>query len=467
MGCSNLKLTFYRLLHMLGSAFSRPAALMNPPHHPGMVMIPLRFLPLALCLSLLPAHAFSQLVNGRLISSVYTWEKFDTVGVSEKFGRGYGSLLLDITQAQFSLHTHLQGAINLQKTLDETADFRAWYLYGQWKDIAGAVDLSFGRLPYFAGVGSGTLDGLLSSIDLAGDAVRLTLYGGAPTPADLALNGWKPLNNNFVAGGQMVTTAVSGMRLGLSYMNRRREHISYWTTRPDSLYNPIATYVTPEADRQQYAAVDASYRLSKARLYGRFDYNVEDNTTQRAQAGIRLDLNERLECSGEYIYRSPHIPFGSFFSIFPTEAISEFEAGLDYHVTPAVSAFARGALVQYDEKNSFRYTAGLRHQYLYLFYRGNSGYAGELSAVTVQGAYPLLDRMVIPNVSLSFSSYRLSSDAGRENALAAAFGSTLRPWQVLAIDLQVQWLRNKVFEHDVRFLATLNFWFSERFHLFD
>ena len=439
---------------------------MNPTHHSATVMVSRRFC-LALLLAVLPVHALAQLVNGRLISSIYTWEKFDTVDVSETFGRGFQSVLLDITQSKFSFHTHLQGAINLQKNLDETPDFRAWYLYGRWREIGGIMDLSLGRLPYFAGVGTGTLDGALTTIRFAGDAVRLTLYGGAPAPPGLALEGWKPIADNYVMGGQFSTTAVQGMRIGLSYVQRKRERPSYTGIRTDSLFNPIPTLIEPEAESEKMAGLDASYRTGSMRLYGRADYNVADEKAQRAQAGLLYEITDRLSFSGEFLYRRPRVPAGSFFAVFPTSTTNEVEGGFDYALSEPWHLFLRGALVQYDGDESFRYSAGVSHRYLYLSYRGNAGYAGELNAISLQAAYPLLDRMVIPNASVSFASYKLNAEAPNENALAVAIGSTVRPLSVLSIDVQGQWLRNKVFENDVRLFAKLTIRFTEQFHIFE
>jgi hypothetical protein len=429
-------------------------------------MAPLRLLFLALCLSFFPAHVFAQLVNGRLVSSVYTWEKFDTVDVSRTFGRGYQSVLLDISQGDFSLHTHLQGAVNLQKHLAETPDFRAWYLYARWQKIADAVDLSFGRLPFFAGVGTGTLDGMLGTVRLADDAARLTLYGGAPAAPGLVVNHWKPLSKSYVAGGQLTTTTTSGTRMALSYIQRRRERDAYIGIRTDSLFNPVTTLIEPEADQERTAGVDISHRTDDLRVYGRTDYNVDDEKFQRAQARVRYAVTEDLSLSGEYLYRRPRVPAGSFFSVFPLGVIHEAEVGADYAVCDPWSVFIKGALVQYDGDRSFRYTAGVSHRYLYLSYRGNTGFAGELNSLSIQGAYPLLDRMVIPNASVTWTSYRLSKDAGTETALAAALGTTVRPLQLLSVDVQGQWLQNRLFDNDVRLFARLTVWFTEQFNLF-
>lgn len=428
-------------------------------------MVFLRLLSVAVVLAALPSLTLAQLVSGRLISSVYAWEKFDTVDVSERFGRGFQSVLLDVSHSGFSLHTHLQGALNLQKNLDETPDFRAWYLYGKVREIAGVIDLSVGRLPFYAGVGHGTLDGALTTFRIAGDAARLTLYGGAPAPVGLGLDDWQPLASSHLFGGQFHMTTVSGLRIGLSYFREKRIRPSYTALRADSLFNPVTALIEPEPERRQLAGLDAAYRLDGLRLYGRTDYNIDENKPQRAQAGLRYDITDALTFSGDYLYRRPRIATGSFFSVFPSAVIHEIEGGLDYMAAPPWRVFVRAALVQYDGEESIRATAGVAHRYLYLSYRGNSGYAGELSAITLQGSYPLLDRMVTPNASVSYASYRFSKTVQREDAVAAALGATLRPLSLLSLDVQGQWVANRVFSNDLRLFAKLTVWFTEQFHI--
>jgi long-subunit fatty acid transport protein len=105
--------------------------------------------------------------------------------------------------------------------------------------------------------------------------------------------------------------------------------------------------------------------------------------------------------------------------------------------------------------------------YAGLTYRGGTGYSGELHNVSLYGAYPLLDRTLVPNASFSFGSYRLSEDAPQDNALAVAVGATYRPLPVLSIDLQVQDVSNKVLDSDVRFFGKINFWFAERMSILE
>ena len=437
--------------------------MISPSRHPATSLrLWLLFFTTTISLSL----STGQLVKGRLITSIYSWEKFDTVGVSNTYTRGLQSILLDITQSDFSLHTHLQAASLLQDKIDELPDFRAYYLYAQWKNIADLADLSLGRIPFFAGVGNGTVDGARVIFRFAENAYRVTAYGGASVPTDLALTGWKPMKRNFIGGGQILTTALANTRVGISYIARSREQSPYWTQRTDDLSNLVTTYVMPELRKEQYASADLSYQFTGGHAYGRYDYDLGFERTLRGQVGARFDVSDDFSLSGEFIHRAPRTPFNSFFAVFSTSSTDEVEGGVDFIATPGIRAFGRGAYVKYDGENSFRYTLGAACTYVNLSYQGNSGFAGELSNISLEGVYPLCENMITPSIGFSYSSYKLNSSASRQSAYAGALGATLRPLDWLSLDLQGQILRNEIFKSDFRFFGKLNIWFSERFSIF-
>ncbi len=410
--------------------------------------------------------SWSQLVNGRIISSVYSWERFDTVAVSNRLTRGFLSALIDVSQGNFSLHTHLQGAMTAGNGAGDQ-EMRTFFLYGTWKNIGNAVDLSFGRLPFYAGVGNGTLDGARVVTHVANNTYRVTLYGGANVPTDLALKGWRRLKENYTVGGQILTSAIPHTRVGISYIRRLRELEAYWALRADSLFNPIQVYVTPDPRKEQLGSVDASYRIGVLSAYGRYDYDVNNKKTQRGQLSLQVGITDDIALSADYIHRAPRLPFNSFFSVFEVSSLDEVEGGVDVLLLPRIRSYVRGAYVQYEGDNSFRYTVGVATDYASIAYRGNTGYAGELNSISVQGTYPLFNRLLSPSLGFSFYSYRLSSAAERVDAISGLIGATIRPAIPVSFDVQVQWLRNRIYENDVRVFGRLNYWFSEQISLLD
>jgi hypothetical protein len=422
---------------------------------------------LLLCAFAFSSPAVGQLINGRFITSVYTWEKFDTVNVSKKLARGFQSALVDITQGDFSLHTHFQASSMLQRHLPEDPDYRMYYLYMRWKNISDLVDLSVGRMPYFAGVGNGTIDGAMVTARLLENRIRFTAYGGANVPLDLSIQNWGPFKNNFTLGGQIITTAMENLRLGLSYTNKQRSRPGYWAQRPDSLFNSVLRFIEPEPLKEQLLSGDASYNVSSLTLYGRYDYDLNNNKTQRGQFGVRYYGLEKFGISVDYIHRAPRVVYNSFFSVFNPANVNEMEAGVDYVVVPSVRVFVRGGYVEYVDDKSLRYTIGLAHEFVSVSYRGSSGYAGELNSASLQAAYPFLDYLIVPTAGLSYFSYKLDDSGKKEDAFAGTLGTTVRPIKTLSIDLQGQWIANKLYKNDFRLFAKLNYWFTQRLNIFE
>ena len=421
----------------------------------------------ALLLVALPATA--QLVNGRFITSAYSFEKFDTVGVSERYLRVMEAALIDVTEGDFGLYMYLQAAGTGYGSTFGSTDFRTPHLYAQWKNLGEAVDLSLGRIPVYAGIRGATVDGARATLRFGTDRVnRLTVYGGWNTPLDLRLSGWGDLDKNFTLGAQYLVASIENLRFGLSYFNRVRDNDPYYTQRPDSFFNPVTTLIEPEATKEQLFGLDATYQFDRGRLYARYDYDINYGSTSRWQAGVSGAITDEIWFSGDFLYRKPFARYQSWFSLLPVQANGEFEAGLDFLLMPRLRAFVRGAYVEYSgtvpelDDNAFRYTAGVAHDYVQLTYRGTAGYAGELNSLSLDAVYPLFDRMFMPSAGVSWNSYKLNELAPKEDALAVVFGGTVRPYRWLSLDLQGQWLNNAVYDSDFRVFARLNLWFSER-----
>lgn len=414
---------------------------------------------LILLLLFSPCLGLSQMITGRLVTSIYGWEKFDRVDASRTILRGAQSVLLDAGGSDWSVHSHFQASGASEHGGD---DFRALYLYGKLKNVAELFDLSLGRQPFYAGVGMGTIDGASLTLRFSDNRYRFISYGGYNTPDEFGLKGWRALKKNFTLGGQFVTTAISDMRIGLSYFQRQRERQPYWATRLDSLFNPLSVFVEPNALKEEYAGLDASYNLLKLFAYGRYDHDLANKKVQRAEFSLRYKVLDDLTLSGEFLHRTPRVAANSFFSVFPLWKVNEYELGADQIVSTWGRFFVRGAYVDYSDEKSFRYTFGISSEFVGFTYRGATGYAGELSTLAVQATYPLMERKLIPTAALTQSSYRQSATSERRDALAMSLGAIVRPVSTISVDSQIQWLANTFAERDVRYFCKVNFWFAER-----
>lgn len=415
--------------------------------------------------AVLPLHA--QLVSGRFVTSAYTWEQYDTVGSSATYVRAFQVAQLSVAQGDLSFHTYLQGALNATSEFGDLGRIRVYNLYLKWADIGKAVDLTAGRQAVYAGVGAGTIDGGMVRARMFDKTVTAVAYAGAPVVGryDWISKGW---DKGLAFGGQITTSLVENTKIGVSYANWREDRPAYVSLRArDTTFAPYQVPIDVDDQAYQYVGGDIHYRFeNKVSLYGRYDYDINFERTARFQAGARFDVVDRLGVTADYIYRIPRVAFNSIFSAFIANNVEEMEFGADYEILPRWKAFGKVARVMYNTDESNRWTLGVAGSHGSLSYSGSDGYAGQLQSVTLQGAYPLMERMIIPNVAVNYASYRLSADDDRQDALSLAAGATVRPSQPVSIDAQVQLLTNKYYSNDVRLHVRFTYWFAEQLTLF-
>jgi hypothetical protein len=262
----------------------------------------------------------------------------------------------------------------------------------------------------------------------------------------------------------VVTTALPDARVGLSYMKRYEERDPYWALRArDTSFSPYSVYIANDEAAEEYLSGDVSYSYNDvATLYGRYDHDLLNGRSSRVQGGARVHLNDDLALTGDYIYRVPRIAYNSIFSAFLANSINEIEGGLDYRVSRLVNVFGKLASVTYSDESSLRWSLGVNSGFGSFAYSGSNGYAGELQSFSVQGSYPLMERMLIGTAGLSYASYRLSADDARNSAFSVLLGAILRPTNKVSVDLQGQWLTNKIMNSDMRFQVRFMYWFAQQ-----
>jgi hypothetical protein len=416
---------------------------------------------LAVCLVMLNACASSQVINGRFSTSVYAWEKFDTVGSSNRILRGYQNAQVDVAQGNISFHTYFSGATSFT----EDASIRVSNAYMRWKDLGNVLDVNVGRVPVFAGVGIGPVDGALFKARVLSDRLTLTGYGGANVLPDLRSKGFSDIDKNFFLGGQIRALLPEGIQLGVSYMNRHRKPEDYVAIRPDTAFEAVTVPVSPETRIEQLVGADArcSWGMNTSG-YARYDYDINTKRSIRGELSARVSITRELALTGTGIYREPRVTYNSFFTVFPMEPVREVEGGAEYTLSSCVGVFGRFGYVKYYDDQSRRVSFGINHKYGSVRFAGTNGYAGQLSSCSIEGMYPVLDRMLVPNVSFSYAAYRQEEGvSARQDIFAGALGALYRPIPDLSVDAQVQWVRNLVAQSDTRVFGRVSYWFHYDF----
>ncbi len=412
-----------------------------------------------------PENISAQVLSGRFSSSFYAWEQYDTLNSSNLFVRGFQTAQLNFTKDDVSFQTSFYGSSLLLNSFGDNGVARVSNMFLKWKNIGGAVDVSLGRVPVFAGVGNGTVDGGLVKARAFENRLSVVAYGGANVKPELHSSGFTDLDKNFFLGGQIIGNILNESRVGISYMNRNILKESYFAIRTDSLFNPFTVQIVPESKAEQILGADMRIHESKfVTGYVRYDYDVNSKRSVRGQLSTRWTATEKLFFTADYIYREPRILYNSFFMLFPLSSVKEYEGGVEYAHKSDLRLYGRYAYVQYTDEKTQRFSIGVSTEYASLNYTGTTGYAGEQTSLYGQLMVPMFDRKLIPTLGVSYASYQLDKYASKsQDVFAASLGTIVRTSQSWSADIQLQWLNNPLAQNDVRLFGKLSYWFTHIF----
>jgi hypothetical protein len=421
---------------------------------------------LAICVGI-ASEAQAQLFQLRLVSSAYAWQRQDTIGESSNHLFGYQTAQFSLAGEHLSFHTYLQGYNEFAGPLKNEGTLRLYNFYLKYTGLFGLADVSLGRQAILAGAGTGTIDGGVVTVRAMDSRLKLLgYYGALPSPEQKFEMIGDQKNNNML-GAQVVGMPVSFGQISVSYVRKLIKPEVYWTTRAlDSTYAPQAVEITPSAMSEQYVSADADVDYKSITAYGRYDYDLNQEKMARVQFFTRVNVAGTLALTGEYIHREPRLSYNSIFWVFAYSTITDYELGAEYGIVKNWQIFAKYGSVSYGDDHSDRVTLGSNWKYVSTSLSWNTGYGGDLAAVSLNAGYPLLDKKLTPTLLLSYAQYKLAEGVPLTNALSVAAGAVCRPVPVLSIDAQVQWIQNKVYNDDIRLFLRGSYYFNEHLHIF-
>ncbi len=405
------------------------------------------------------ANTFAQNINGRISSSYYTFERFESKDVSNTFLRSYQYAQFNINKDWFTLRTSFAVEQDLIKDIKYDPRIRIFNLYAEGRDLFGLATVKIGRQPLYHSVASGLFDGV--TLDLNYWKLKLTTSYGANLPAyqkfDL-IDNW---NENYLFGSK-IQAQFDDLFIALGYINKNFKSEDYLTTRLDANYNPVTVLVQPGSSQYEFFNADLSYDFKKISLNSRLFYDLNFNKLSRFEFSSDVNLYKNFDLSFYYTYREPLIRYNSYFTIFESvvENNQEFEIGLNYRLNNAISLNGKTGIVKYSDENSIRLNIGLATPYGMVSYSKNFGYAGELDGISLYSNYRLFNGILTPSFGLGYSSYKLSDTSPKNSTLYILAGTNVRPFRFLSFDLQGQYLNNKIYKSDFRFFFKINYWFN-------
>ncbi len=409
---------------------------------------------------ILPAMLSAQTFSGRLTSSFYAFQRSDSINIESSHARGYQAFQFDLAGKNFLLRSYGQLDTDFNTQLAGDGKARMYNLFLEWKNIAQRVDLQFGRQPVFGGVAVGTIDGAQVKVRAA-PWLRLKAFGGGLLPADQRVKVIDEIDQNYMAGGQAVWTPKTDLNLSLSFFDKRQLRPGYEAQRADSVGNVLTQYVEPTDRAYRLGSLDASWFVNaKTSVYARSDYDFHAEELARVDLSVRSEVSRQLILTGNYIFRTPRLPWNSIFSAFNVEDNHEVEGGFYYQCRPALRFYGNAAGIFYSGDNSVRLTAGTELKYGGVSYVHRGGYAGNLDGLNASIYYPTRRGLFMPSLQLSWATYKLASDEPeRESVFSGAAGLLVRPMKKLTLDGQLQLLNNRYYKNDVRFMFRLQYWF--------
>lgn len=409
----------------------------------------------------LGATAFisAQNINGRFSSSLYTFERYDSLNSSDQYLRAYEMLNLNLNYNKVSVRSYLNFETDVMTKMESDPRLRFYNLYFEARDVMDIATFRLGRQPIINSIAGGIYDG--ASLTLKKTDYKLNAFFGGNVPAYQKLELIENFEDNFLYGGKFTTTVIPNFQIGLGYVNKNFQPQKYMASRLDPDLNPIQVEIENKSNQYEFITGEISFTQSKlVSINTRYDYDLNFNQTSKVEFDARTDAVDRLGINVYYNYRLPKIRYNSIFAVFDYGNTHEIEVGADYQISKSLTVIGKFGNVQYKDENSQRVGIGLSTTYGNINYRKTFGYAGELDAVSLYSGYTFFEGLLTPSIGLSYTSYKLNPEDEANNLTTLMVGANIRPFRMLSFDLQGQYMDNKIYKNDLRLFFKLNYWFN-------
>jgi hypothetical protein len=419
----------------------------------------------------------SQSLNLRFSTYFYGWQRADTITATGSEGktmhlRGYENLLLEFNKNKWSFNTLLQTEEDVIKKNGDGFNYRVYNLYVKGSNLFNVLDLKLGRQYVFAGAGKGPIDGLYFKVKAGKNKeYQIAGYSGVLTPYDYSFKNYpKKIQDNFMAGGQFSYYGVRDLFASLSYMVKNRQLPSYYAFRLDTALNTKEILIEPDSKADMIAGLDFNYTyLMKHNFYGKAYFDVYRQKLYRGEFNARIRVMDNMNVLAGYTYREPMLSYNTIFWVFSYKRTHEVEGGADYTLKNGINVYAKVSDVIYDKtvdslkNNSLKINVGFSHPSFGLSFVRYMGYSGESDGVNGYYMREIVKEKLSTTAAVSFSRYYLGEfEYDKVNSFSGLIGITFRPTPQVSIDAQGQFLFNRIYKLDSRFLIGFNYWLFKK-----
>lgn len=406
---------------------------------------------------------YAQNINGRFSSSVYTFQRFDSVASSTTYARNFDMLSLNMNYGKFSLRTHLNFETNFSGSMDNDPRLRFYNIYFEARDLFDVATVKLGRQPIINSAIGGIMDG--AALNLKYTEYKASLFYGGNVPAYQELKMTNSFKDDNVLGAKISGLFINNFHVGMSYINKNFKPYDYTALRLDQNMDPVSALIQKKSNQYQFGTAEVAYENDeKLSVNTRFDYDFNFKKASKFELAADLNYIPDLGVNLYYNYREPMISYNSIFAVFNYGNTQEVEAGLNYKLNSIFTISGKFANVTFTDENSQRVSLGLISKFGSLSYRKNLGDAGEMDAISAYSAYTLCSGLFTPSLGLTYTKYKLSKDDESNTITSLLAGVNVAPLKSLSLDLQAQYSNNKIYKNDTRFLFKLNYWFNTNFN---
>jgi hypothetical protein len=418
-------------------------------------------------LTVVVTEGLAQFINGRLVTSAYSWQTQlgnDELGkeTSSTRFRATETIQLDIGKNDLVLHTYFQGSNDFGSSLTDDPKIRFHNLYLEKKNLFDIMDIKVGRIPVFAGIGTGAIDGIGLKVKPMSGQVFATAHLGGLTPTDQSLKVISDIGKNYLAKFQLGTYLIPNTSLVLGYLMKSRKAEDFYALRADTMFNTYEILIENSPEIEQYASVDLNCYYGPVNIYGKTEIN---SRLQRAEIMAEIRVLPTLGLSLDYLYREPRTAYNSIFSVFTQKNTNEIAGGLNYILFNKYNIYARYSFVKYNDDDASRLSLGVNSEYGALSYIKNFGYVGDMDIISADLMYPLLNKKLYLHGGISLLTLKYAQDES-SNATTFVLGGNFRPSSSISCDLQGQMLINKVYKNDFRIYFKFGYSFLSKLNIF-
>ncbi|MFH0930799.1 MAG: hypothetical protein V1890_02530 [Candidatus Zixiibacteriota bacterium] len=391
---------------------------------------------------------FKQSLAGELkgnISTYFNSYQTQDLYTEEKtsYFRAYQSFRFDLNQIgtkTLSFHTYFRSTTDFIHKGPDDPTTKIYNVYLDWKNIKKVLNLRLGRQFLYAGVGNGTMDGLRFDFKPK-QKLQLTGYVGFQLPRERSTNldTWE---KSHIFGGELATTYLKDTRLAISYVQKERE----------------------KTKEEQFLAANLTHLHKKFDFFSQFYYNLVYKKAQNfTLRGTGSELFGELYISLEYQYRQPSIYSNSIFSVFKQESYSLYRFTGTYQPIKNFRFSSEYDLTLYKSDNSSRTRFGVEYSFIALGLNFRRGYGGESNGVYGKIIHTFNKNFVF-SVSADYGKYKIDEEQeSKDESLAISSRVEWEPLRNFQLALEVQDVRNKIKNYDLRLQGKASYRFGVSF----